>query len=395
MALKFPPKGQCPNREETLALLRACDRNREYINEWNAYRRYNRDWKPDLYGTREPADLRGLSFGYPDDSEAWIRIDLSLAYLFGANLEDANLEDANLTRANLGRANLGRANLGRANLEEASLRGANLRGANLRTASLALSTLNGANLVEADLDGARISGTGLGGVDLSQAKNLDTVNHQGPSTIGTDTLERSRGRIPETFLLGCGLKPWEILGARLYDPDLTPEEINDIQYKIFEARTSGPLVLGGVFISYSHADAGFVDKVRGKLVDKGVSVWLDRHELVAGPLQKQIDKAIGLNNVVLLVLSEDAIASEWVKKEVKAARRIERKEDRDVLCPVALDDAWKEKRHDKKWKHIPDKHILDFSKWKTKAFAGQFAKLLKGLKIYYTRGEEKDREDAS
>ena len=399
MALKFP-EGRIPNREEGVALLRACNDSREHIEEWNAYRKNNRVWKPNLSDRDDPADLGGLTFCFRDEEGAWRGIDLSRAKLDGASLVYLNL-----TRANLEGANLCRANLTRAKLEGAKLHGALLYCTNLEKANLTWANLHEAQLVEAflkevyldwaDLDGARFNDTRLGGVDLSQAKNLDTIVHGGPSSIDTDTLERSRGRIPEAFLSGCGMKPWEILSARLYDPDLMAPEINDIQYKIFEARTSGPLILGGVFISYSRADAGFVDKVRRKLVAKGVSVWLDRHDLVAGPLQKQIDKAIGINNVVLLVLSKDSIASDWVEHEVKAARRIERKEGREVLCPVALDDAWEEKRHDVKWEHMTDKLILDFSKWKTKAFDGQFAKLLKGLKIYYTRGEEKDREDAS
>jgi len=35
------------------------------------------------------------------------------------------------------------------------------------------------------------------------------------------------------------------------------------------------------------------------------------------------------------------------------------------------------------WGHLKDKVILDFSAWKTKAFGGQFDKLLKGMKINY------------
>ena len=375
MALQFP-EGRYPNPKEARELLRACDGNREHIKQWNAYRQKNRDWQPDVSHTGGLSDLCGLNLCYYGDDSGdggWI------------NLAVVNLGMVNLKEANLGGANLAGANLLRANLESAILQGSILDSANLQ----------GANLEETDFKSSYFRQTTLTTVNLGQARNLDTVHLIGPSPIGTDTLELSRGRIPEAFLRGCGLKPWEILGARLYDPDLTASEINDIQYKIFDARTSGPLILGGVFISYSHADAEFVDKVRGKLEDKGVSVWLDKHELVPGPLQKQIDRAIGMNNAVLLVLSKDSIASDWVEHEVNAARRIERKEGRDVLCPVALDDAWEEKQHDIEWEHLTKKNILDFSKWKTKAFDGQFAKLLKGLKIYYTRDDQKDSEGSS
>ena len=42
-------------------------------------------------------------------------------------------------------------------------------------------------------------------VDLSEVKGLESVGHQGPSTIGVDTLVRSEGEIPEAFLRGCGV----------------------------------------------------------------------------------------------------------------------------------------------------------------------------------------------
>ena len=73
---------------------------------------------------------------------------------------------------------------------------------------------------------------------------------------------------------------------------------------------------------------------------------------------------------------------------MKTARKIERETKRDVLCPVSLDDAWKDKITDVDWEQLKKKNILDFGKWKTKAFDGQFDKLLKGLKIYYEKPKE-------
>ena len=47
--------------------------------------------------------------------------------------------------------------------------------------------------------------TNFGNVDLRFAKGLETVKHWGPSTIGIDTTYKSRSRIPEVFLRGCGV----------------------------------------------------------------------------------------------------------------------------------------------------------------------------------------------
>src|SRR5262249_31327881 len=92
------------------------------------------------------------------------------------------------------------ADLRGADLVEADLHGANLHGANLVGADL-----RDAYLHEADLGWAKCSGTIFANVDLSQIKGLDHVFHSGQSTIGIDTILRSQGRIPETFLRGCGV----------------------------------------------------------------------------------------------------------------------------------------------------------------------------------------------
>src|SRR5438876_118573 len=70
---------------------------------------------------------------------------------------------------------------------------------------LSFADLIEANLSYADLDEARVGLTIFGNVDLRTVKGLETVDHHAPSTIGTDTLLRSAGDIPETFLRKAGL----------------------------------------------------------------------------------------------------------------------------------------------------------------------------------------------
>ena len=132
-------------------------------------------------------------------------------------------------------------------------------------------------------------------------------------------------------------------GREAVRPGLDGRTVRRTPVQGISERNRGPLYIGGVFISYSHADAKFVDKVYERLGEEGASVWLDRHDMVAGPLQKQVSRAIRLNDVVLLVLSEASVKSDWVENELDMARRKEKEEKRDVLCPVALDDAWKAK----------------------------------------------------
>ncbi len=177
--------------------------------------------------------------------------------------------------------------------------------------------------------------------------------------------------------------PWEVLQARLYDPTLSPADIAEIQQGIFDERTKG-YFLNGIFISYAHDDTTFVDKLYAQLKGQGANVWRDTHNAVAGSLEKQVMRAIRLNDVLLVVLSRSSVESDWVEAELEWARDKEEEQGRDVLCPVALDGTWQDKvKTSVLWRKVKDKNILDFSKWRTKNFQSQFKKLHDGLKVWY------------
>ncbi|NQT39789.1 MAG: toll/interleukin-1 receptor domain-containing protein [Planctomycetes bacterium] len=314
-------------------------------------------------------------------------IALDGADLWGADLGGVHLNGATLSGAELCLADLSEVHLNGADLSDANLVIANLRYANLIEANLSKADLSGANLSDANVSAASLAQTVfgwtiVGNVDLSSVTGLETIWHMVPSTIGVDTLFRSQGKIPDEFLRGCGFQPWEISAAKLYDPSLTGEPLDDIVHRIHTERQRA-IILGSVFISYSHTDAKFAEKLRKRLMKEGVTAWLDRHDMVAGPLQRQVERAIRLNDVVLTVLSKDSVESDWVEKELQDARDKEKKQGRDVLCPVALDNAWQGKMGDVLWRQAFKNNVLDFSKWKTIAFDRQFQKLLTGLKTFY------------
>jgi hypothetical protein len=121
--------------------------------------------------------------------------DLSSANLGGRDLSQANLCGAGLVGANLFGARLRGANISVANFTEAYLRGADLRGAYIEGADL-----RWADLSNSDFANALVGLTVFGDNDLSTVKELETVGHYGPSTIGIDTIYKSKGNIPEAFL---------------------------------------------------------------------------------------------------------------------------------------------------------------------------------------------------
>jgi len=182
--------------EEHLVILK------QGVEAWNKWRRENPDTKPDLMdASLVAADLIGANLSRAD----LIGADLSRADLIGANLSGADLSWAAVIWANLSGANLSGADLSGADLRRAGLRGADLRGAELTGADLRKAGLRGADLRGANVERAMVGRSVFADVDLSEVKGLDMVKHHGPSSVGIDTIYKSKGKIPEVFLRECGV----------------------------------------------------------------------------------------------------------------------------------------------------------------------------------------------
>lgn len=349
---------------------------------WNRWRGEHGGVPVDLTG----ADLIGARLGLADLSHAHLnRALLSGADLRGADLSGANLPGARLNHADLKDARLGGADLEGADLNRADLADAVLTGAVLRHADLRGARLRGARLSGADFADALSASTTFADADLVEAKGLETIRHLGPSTVGTDTLYRSAGKLPEAFLRGCGLSDWQIESAKLYQPELSNEEITDILYRVHDLRAQQAIQISPLFISYTHTDAPFVDRLETHLKGVGVRFWRDVHHSTAGRLERQIDRAIRHNPTVLLVLSERSVRSDWVEHEARLARKLEQETGRDVLCPVALDDSWKASRWPERLREqIEEYNILDFSNWEDFDYMRRmFMRLIEGLDLFY------------
>ena len=333
-------------------------------------------------------DLSGADLSHADLSTAELsRAVLSDSDLSGANLSSVNLYGADLIEADLSYANLKEAILSETNLSEADLSYANLSYANLSDTVFRLGSLAGVSLND-----AAVGYSTFAGVSLGEARGLESVRFVGPSYLDAHTLRASKGKIPESFLRGVGFSPWEVLNAKLYDPLLKPAQIAEINNAIYQKRVGNPV--GGVFISYSHADSEFVERLHAALDEEKYSVWRDAHDLVAGPLERQVFDAIRINDVVLLVLSEHSVKSDWIEAELEAACDKEKSEGRPVLCPITLDDAWeaklKEENQKVLWRKVKEKVVLDFGGWDADGFDDAFAKLHKGLPRYYGASKASD-----
>ncbi len=326
----------------------------------------------------DSANFSRADLSHADISEAFLdSANFSRADLSHAGLSEAFLNFADLSCTNLSYANLSHAHLEHANLSDADLREAHLSGAFLKHANLSYAYLNraflintdlyranlfGAYLDEADLSKARVGETIFGNVDLRSAKGLETVQHRGPSTIGTDTLLRSEGNIPEIFLRGAGLSDSFIEYAR--------------------SLTQRPIQFYTCFISYSSKDQDFAERIYADLQSNNVRCWYAPENMKIGDkIRQRIDESIRMYDKLLVVLSQHSVTSSWVEAEVESALEKERRHNKSVLFPIRLDDAVM--RTNKAWAaHISrTRHIGDFTRWKEHdAYQGGLKRLLRDLK---------------
>ncbi|MBO0782882.1 MAG: toll/interleukin-1 receptor domain-containing protein [Ktedonobacteraceae bacterium] len=204
-------------------------------------------------------------------------------------------------------------------------------------------------------------------VDLSHVKGLESVIHQAPSTIGIDTIIRSRGNIPEVFLQRAGIpKIWIIYTHSLID---------------------NPINFYSCFISYSSRDQTFTKRLYADLQSKGVRCWFAPEDLKIGDkIRPRVDESIRLYDKLLLVLSQYSVASQWVEQEVERALARERQENKIILFPIRLDktvmdieEGWPALIHN-------TRSIGDFTRWKHHdEYQKALDRLLRDLKAEFTK----------
>jgi uncharacterized protein YjbI with pentapeptide repeats len=323
--------------EEHLAILR------QGVAAWNTWCREYRTVVPDPIKADLSRDLHGLA----DLAGADLRgVDLAGADLRGVDLAGADLRGAHLSRAALHGADLAWAALGGA----AYLGGAYLGGA----------YLNGADLAE-----AMLHETVFADVDLSTCRGLESCVHVGPSIIDHRTLQRS-GPLPLAFLRGVGLQETLI--------DYLPSLLNQ------------PIQFYSCFISYSSKDQAFADRLHADLQAKGVRCWFAPHDMRTGDrIRTRIDEVIRIHQKLLLILSENAIASGWVEKEVETAFEREQEAKDTVLFPIRLDATVIEQTTGWAADIKRTRHITDFTRWKDHdAYSKGLERLLRDLKVEAT-----------
>ncbi len=282
---------------------------------WNRWREDNEPSEIDLREARlDWAKLSGADL---------YRADLRGVSLYAADLGGANFSQADLRGANLRGGQLEWANLHAADLSGADLRGAKFHCANLYEANLSRTDLLGAklseaNLSNANLEGARCCGTNFVEVDLSTTFGLASIIHHGLSILNVGTLFHSRGKIPEVFLRGCGVA--ESLIAAL------PSLIDNTTPYYY------------CFISYSHADKDFAQRLHDSLQGKGIRCWLNEHHRNIGDmLQPTSLEDRGVYDKIVLCCSKTSLISPEGEIAFNQVIMMEKDHQRLLIVPLDLD----------------------------------------------------------
>jgi hypothetical protein len=275
-----------------------------------------------------------------------------------------------LIEADLRMAGLQRADMSHTRAVAADFSGADLRNTDLSNVDLSGAYIRNTRLNRTSIAGARLRGTTFAAVDLRDFIGLDDVRHDGPSTIGLDTIYRSHGKIPEFFLRGAGVPETFIVYMR--------------------SLTGAALDFYSVFISYSTKDQVFADSLHADLQARGVRCWFAPHDIQGGrKIHEQIDEAIKVYDKLLLILSEASMNNNWVKTEIANARAKEQHQERQVLFPISVVPydrirSWKLPDGDTgidSAREIREYFIPDFSNWKDHdSYTKAFERLVRDLK---------------
>lgn len=76
-----------------------------------------------------------------------------------------------------------------------------------------------------------------------------------------------------------------------------------------------------VFISYSHKDSTYANKLIKELTKYGLSVWIDQQSIEYGTDWKdEINKGLIECHVIIIIVSDNSKNSKWVQYEVNSSK---------------------------------------------------------------------------
>jgi uncharacterized protein YjbI with pentapeptide repeats len=160
-----------------------------------------------LYTTGGKVNANNIIEGTYIDLEG---VDLSSADLqettfHGGLFGKAIFRGAIMEQTSFSMVSLPQANFDKTIIDNSKFLHCDLSGATWNNAEITNSEFHGSSFRDTDFDSMVLWSVSFNSIDLSLAKGLENVKFIGPSSLGVDTLYKSGGNIPESFLRGCGV----------------------------------------------------------------------------------------------------------------------------------------------------------------------------------------------
>jgi TIR domain len=137
-----------------------------------------------------------------------------------------------------------------------------------------------------------------------------SLNSYGVSTTYSNLSDQFHGVTTTMVDLG-DMQPTP--SANLLDTSQQAATLNERQRSVSKPK---------IFVSHSSKDAVFASKLVEHLKAAGADAWMDVNDLGAGNFQQRISEALDECEWFVLVLTQNALDSQWVRQEVDAANRL-------------------------------------------------------------------------
>jgi hypothetical protein len=303
---------------------------------WNEWRETS-DERPDLSGV----DLERVSFDYYNLQF----VDLSRAQLGWVTFRDARCADCSFEGAWL---------------DQALFHDTDLTRTNFAHSLIWSTTFVSCDFDEAVVTKAQFWRSTFADLSFRRTLGLHTVSSR-ETSVSIDTFFQSGG-LPESLLRGGKV------------PDDFIEYATSLVGKAIEYYSC--------FLSYSSIDDEFARRLYNDLQGKNIRTWFAPEDLKIGDrFRSRIDESIRIHDKLVIILSANSVTSDWVETEVESALERERKEGKEVLFPIAIDEEGFSSQQPWAADIRRKRHIGDFRKWKSHDdYTRAFDKLVKDLK---------------
>jgi len=166
---------------------------------------------------------------------------------------------------------------------------------------------------------------------MSLGNNLETAMRKAATVVGEKNYDK--GAI-------APLITWANSVAQVLDLGVRVETLVNEAVATKETRHAEHEHERVAFISHSAKDKPFVRKLASDLVANGVRVWLDEQRILVGDsIPEKIAQGLAESDFFLIVVSQNSVASSWVKKELSNALVHEIERRKVTVLPIKLDDA--------------------------------------------------------